>query len=61
MTDQPGQPGHPDLAPGDAASPDTPNAGEDLCPDCSGSGKMDGGECPTCQGSGTLVEGVGGG
>jgi hypothetical protein len=36
------------------------NVGENLCPDCSGSGRVDGSECATCGGSGKVVEGVGG-
>lgn len=58
-TDKPG-----DVVPADAAS-----AGEDLCPDCGGSGRVDGGGgeaggetgCPTCGGTGTVTEPVGGG
>ena len=52
-TDKPG-----DVVPADAAS-----AGEDLCPDCGGSGRVDGGgeQCPTCGGTGTVIEPVGGG
>lgn len=55
------QPGHPDLNPGDETEPGTPGAGDDLCPDCSGSGRLDDEECPTCGGTGKVVEGVGGG
>lgn len=47
-------------APGDMAPPGTPGTGENICPDCSGSGKVDGRECPTCAGSGTIIEGIGG-
>lgn len=61
MSEPPSQPGRPDLAPGDIASEATPNAGEDLCPDCSGSGVLNGDQCPTCAGSGKVIEGVGGG
>ncbi len=61
MSENPDQMGHPDLAPGDVAAPGTPNAGEDLCPDCGGNGRRDGGDCPTCQGTGRVIEGVGGG
>jgi DnaJ-class molecular chaperone len=37
--------------------------GEDLCPECGGSGRIDGGaeQCPTCGGTGTVTEPVGGG
>lgn len=51
----------PPLAPGDEAAPGTPGTGEDLCPDCGGSGKQDaGGTCPTCQGTGRVTVGIGG-
>jgi hypothetical protein len=51
----------PDLNPGDKAPPDTPSAGEDLCPDCGGTGTRDGERCETCGGSGRVIEPVGGG
>ncbi len=53
MSDQP-------LNPGDQAAPGTPSTGENLCPRCGGSGRVDAGECPTCQGAGKVVEGIGG-
>lgn len=49
------------LNPGDQAKPGTPGTGENLCPDCSGSGKVEGGTCTTCNGSGKVIEGIGGG
>lgn len=50
-----------DMNPGDQAPPGTPGTGENLCPDCSGSGKSkDGAKCQTCGGTGKVVEGVGG-
>jgi DnaJ-class molecular chaperone len=50
------------LKPGDEAMAGTPGTGEDLCPDCSGSGKKkDGAECPTCEGTGRITQGIGGG
>ncbi len=61
---RPGTPGvmsDQDLAPGDETRPTTPSAGEDVCPRCSGSGKLGEGACPECGGSGVVVEGVGGG
>ena len=61
MTENPNPAGPDDLAPGDVAAPDTPEAGEDLCPDCGGAGRRDGADCPTCQGTGRVIEGVGGG
>lgn len=50
------------LNPGDEAAPGTPGTGEDICPICSGSGKMkDGSTCMNCAGTGVVVEGIGGG
>lgn len=48
------------LNPGDQAPPGTPGTGENICPDCNGSGKIDGQPCETCGGSGKIIEGVGG-
>lgn len=48
------------LNPGDDAQPGTPGTGENLCPDCSGTGKRDNKPCPTCGGTGKVIEGVGG-
>jgi RecJ-like exonuclease len=50
------------MAPGDQAPPGTPGTGENLCPECSGSGVSAGGEvCPKCEGTGKVITGVGGG
>jgi DnaJ-class molecular chaperone len=49
-----------DLAPGDQAPAGTKNTGENLCPDCVGSGQLDGDRCPTCEGTGKVIEGIGG-
>ncbi|MCD2324099.1 hypothetical protein LQ953_08755 [Sphingomonas sp. IC-56] len=46
--------------PGDDAAPGTPGTGENICPECSGSGKIDGNTCPNCAGSGKVIEGIGG-
>lgn len=46
--------------PGDEAPPGTPGTGEDICPECSGTGRRDGNECQNCGGTGRIVEGVGG-
>ena len=48
------------MAPGDEAPPGTEGTGEDICPECNGSGTKDGTECPECAGSGTVVKGIGG-
>ena len=50
-----------DMAPGDEAPPAEPSSGEDRCPDCEGTGELDGGECPSCGGSGRVNAAVGGG
>jgi DnaJ-class molecular chaperone len=34
--------------------------GENLCPDCSGTGQVDGRRCRTCQGTGMVIEPIGG-
>ena len=49
------------MSPGDDAPEGTQGAGENLCPTCGGSGRMQGAECPNCQGTGKVVEGIGGG
>ena len=55
----PGQPAG--MSPGDEAPAGTPGAGENICPDCSGSGRHDGaGPCSTCGGTGRVIEAVGG-
>jgi DnaJ-class molecular chaperone len=38
---------------------DGAQTGENTCPDCAGTGRVDGGECGTCDGTGTVVEQVG--
>ena len=49
-----------EIAPGDMAPPGTPGTGENVCPDCNGSGQVDGGTCPTCLGTGRVIDGIGG-
>ncbi|MBB3911378.1 hypothetical protein [Sphingomonas desiccabilis] len=49
------------LSPGDDAAPGTPGTGENLCPRCGGSGRIDGAQCPECDGTGKVIEGIGGG
>lgn len=46
-----------DVAPAGASAE---GLGENLCPTCSGSGKVDGGACETCGGSGLVTEAIGG-
>ncbi len=50
-----------DMKPGDEAPPGEAAAGTGLCPECSGSGRVDGRECETCAGTGQVEQGVGGG
>ncbi len=61
MVDEPSSvgPGDP-MNPGDEAPSGAPGTGENLCPDCAGSGLKEGATCPTCRGSGKVIEGVGG-
>ena len=49
------------LNPGDQAKPGTPGTGENLCPDCGGSGRIGAGPCKTCGGSGRVTVGISGG
>ncbi len=46
--------------PGDEAPPGTPGTGEDLCPACHGSGRVEGKSCSNCGGSGKVIAGIGG-
>ena len=48
------------MNPGDEVPPGTVYSGEDLCPECSGSGKKEGQECANCGGTGKVTEPVGG-
>ena len=47
--------------PGDDAAPGTPGTGENICPKCQGTGRLQGSECPECAGTGKVVEGLAGG
>jgi DnaJ-class molecular chaperone len=49
------------LKPGDQAKPGTPGTGQNVCPECNGSGRAGSGKCPNCNGSGTVTTGVAGG
>jgi hypothetical protein len=53
-------PDRPDMKPGDVVPPGTPSSGEDVCPDCGGSGRRGDAECETCLGTGRVNEPVGG-
>jgi DnaJ-class molecular chaperone len=56
----PQQPGTQAMRPGDEVPPGTPGSGENVCPDCGGTGLRDGNECVTCGGTGVVTEAVGG-
>lgn len=52
----------PDQHPGDVTPPGTPGTGEDVCPDCQGSGvDKQGEQCAQCGGTGVVIAGIGGG
>ena len=56
---QPGEPS--DMNPGDEVPPGSPDSGENICPQCHGSGKLQGkGDCPNCGGTGKIIQGIGG-
>ncbi len=48
------------MAPGDEAPEGTPDTGETICPQCGGSGSLDGAPCSYCRGSGKINVGIGG-
>ena len=48
------------LNPGDEAEPGAPGTGENVCPECKGSGRIGATPCPICGGLGTIIEGIGG-
>ncbi len=48
------------INPGDEAAAGTPGTGENLCRNCNGSGRIEGGDCPECGGTGKIIEGIGG-
>ncbi len=50
-----------DMNPGDDAAPGTPGTGEDVCPECNGSGRKGSGSCENCGGSGKVIKGISGG
>jgi hypothetical protein len=50
----------PPMKPGDEAPEGTPSTGEGICPDCGGSGRLEGKPCATCEGTGTVTVGIGG-
>lgn len=50
----------PPMAPGDEAPAGTPGTGENVCPQCGGSGRIGSSDCPNCQGTGKVIVGIGG-
>jgi len=50
----------PPMAPGDEAPPGTPSTGENVCPECGGSGRLGASKCPNCEGTGVVIVGIGG-
>ena len=59
-SDRTAQPASPELVPGDEASPGTPGTGEDVCPQCRGTGQVQNSRCPNCRGTGRVVKAIGG-
>jgi len=49
----------PDSRPADRSQM-APGAGENICPQCNGSGKRNGKRCENCAGTGKIIRGVGG-
>lgn len=48
------------MAPGDEAPAGTPSTGENVCPECGGSGRLGASKCPNCEGTGVVIVGIGG-
>ncbi|WP_120994532.1 hypothetical protein [Stutzerimonas urumqiensis] len=48
------------MNPGDEAPAGTPGTGENICPACNGTGRLNGEPCEHCGGSGRVIEGIGG-
>lgn len=61
MTGIPRQGDASDMNPGDEVPPGSPDSGENICPECHGSGTLaDKGECSNCGGTGKIIQGIGG-
>ena len=45
----------------DAPSDPPPQSQDEKCPECGGTGEVDGQECPACEGTGNVMRGFGGG
>ena len=48
------------ISPGDEAPPGTTGTGENICPECVGTGRQDAAPCPHCNGTGKIIQGIGG-
>ncbi len=48
------------MNPGDEAPPGTAGTGEDVCPKCHGSGRIEAGPCQECGGTGKVIRAIGG-
>ena len=46
--------------PGDEVPPGTPGSGEDVCPRCHGSGRIESQPCENCAGTGKITRAIGG-
>ena len=51
---------NPEMNPGDEAAPGTPGTGENTCPTCHGSGRVEAERCEACGGSGKVTQAIGG-
>jgi DnaJ-class molecular chaperone len=45
--------------PGDEARPGSKQSGDQICPDCGGTGRVEGADCPSCAGTGRVTAIVG--
>lgn len=54
------QGGRDQMEPGDEPPAGDAATGEQICPSCSGSGRVDDAECPECSGSGKVIAAIGG-
>ena len=45
--------------PGDESAPGTPQTGEDICPECQGSGRQGQNACANCGGTGRVIKIIG--
>lgn len=50
----------PPMAPGDQAPAGMPSTGENVCPQCGGTGRLGASACPHCQGTGVVTVGISG-